>query len=113
VSSSSPKSMGHGYFEGPNALGVESVRRARKTYHCEGVMIDADLAPSGIEVSPATGPLVSLGRSVGCLDVISPGDLYVALEFVGEYCAEIFGSYRRTGRTCVHCGTDQRIVVRP
>lgn len=111
MGSSSPRSIGYGYSEGANAPGVEFVRRARKIFDCEGVVIDADLAPPGIAISPATGPLVSLGSAAVCVKVISPGDLYVALEFVGEYSAELFGSYRHTGRTCISCAIDGEIII--
>ncbi len=100
---------GHGYCLGPRAFGIEVVRRARKEFECEGPLVDSDFA--NIEnVSPATGAVVSEGRSADCSRRIRIGDLYVAADHSGEYVVELKGPYRYTWRTCLACASGSDII---
>lgn len=95
--------IGHGYVLAPRCTGYESVRKARKSYECEGALIDADSVADGVGLSPGTGSIVGEGRSDSCAQTISSGDLYVALEFEGEHAQDLGADYRYTFRTCLAC----------
>lgn len=97
-----PRSIGHGYILGSRCTGYEAVRRARGSYTCEGCLVAADSLDSE-ELSPGTGSIIGEGRSDQCSEVITRGDLYVALDLTGEHATDFGGGYRCTYRTCLAC----------
>ena len=106
-----PKSIGDGFKLGPRATGYEVVRRAQKTYKCEGAAIDADAVDDGIELSPGTGSIVHEGWAESCEVSIKSGCLFVAQEYTGEMARD-FGDFNQyTFRTCLTCATHFKVIV--
>lgn len=103
-------SIGYNFVLGPRGTGYEAVRKARKTYECEGVAVDADAVDDGVQLSPGTGSIVMEGQSDRCSDVIKPGDLYVAQDYRGEHAQDFGAAYRYTFRTCLPCSLSSRTV---
>lgn len=101
----------HGYSFGRASTGYEEVRRARKSYTCEGVMVNSDSLEDA-EVSPGTGCMVFEGNSDSCSQKISIGDLYVALEFAGENAQDLGAVYRYTFRTCLNCALEVNAIMK-
>ena len=106
-----PKSIGHGFKLGSRATGYEVVRRAQKTYECEGAAIDAEAIDDGVGLSPATGSIVHEGWAESCEVSIKSGCLYVAQEYTGEMARD-FGDFNQyTFRTCLTCATHFKVIV--
>ena len=103
--------IGNGFEFGPGSTGYERVRHARKSYSCEGAMVDADSLPRE-ELSPGTGSLVLEGAGKTCLKQIAVSDLYVALDLAGEHAQDFGGEYRYTFRTCLNCALEFDVVRR-
>lgn len=79
------KPLGYNFVLGPRGAGYEALRKARKTYECEGVTVDADAVCEGVERSPGTGSIVMVGHSDDCSKVIKPEELYIAQDYTGEH----------------------------
>ena len=93
--------VGYNFVLGPRGTGYETVRKARKTYECEGVAVDADAVADGVQLSPGTGSIALEGQSDKCSNVIKSGDLYVAPDYTGEHAQDFGAAFRYTFRTCL------------
>lgn len=105
------ESIGNGYIKGHRGTGYEIVRKAQKTYMCEGAMTDVDTASDEVEISPMTGFAIYEGFAENCENEIVSGKLYVASDYVGDIAIENFDKYRYTFRTCLTCATFFNIVA--
>jgi hypothetical protein len=104
-------SIGHGYELGWRATSYESVRKARKKYACEACVIESDTGGADNQASPGTGSIMFIGQADDCTTDMHPGDLYVALDFVGEHAEDFGGTFRYTFRTCLPCALHFQTVV--
>jgi hypothetical protein len=100
----------HGYTLGSRSTGYEVVKRARKSYECEGAATDSGAVDEGTTLSPATGSIVHEGWANSCESVIKPGNLYVASKYEGELARDFGEANRYTFRTCLACAKHFSVV---
>ena len=99
-----PRSLGHGYVEGPDAYRITRVSKARKRFDCYGPLRrvrDTD------DISPGTGDAISCEKVDDCTSYIEPGELYV---YILPHDLDVYQSYWTAHRMCLKCALKENTI---